>query len=320
MSLFKKILVPTDFSENASSVFGYVRHLAETNDSEVDLVHVIPRLSYLDFTRGVLGNPFKINDGELKEKLVAKLKEEMETQIPMLNRGRVYIIDGMKVAEGIAEQEQEKNYGMIVIGSRGRDNSTDKRGSVTERLIRLSYAPVLSFNKEIEMNMKTILVPTDGSMVSMEALAPAFEFAKRYNASVILYSVYEFDFDRIKMMGGDVHLCELAAKTQQQEILVNLEKYIVDSEFFKFNTILSESGANIDLGGGKIVPLRIVTEYKVSAHDAIVDYANKNADLVAITTHGRSGLAKLLIGSVAEKVIRHLDIPVLTIKPEFARK
>jgi nucleotide-binding universal stress UspA family protein len=51
-------------------------------------------------------------------------------------------------------------------------------------------------------------------------------------------------------------------------------------------------------------------------HDEITRYAaDEHADLIVMATHGRTGLAHVLLGSVAEKVVQHADIPVLTIKP-----
>jgi nucleotide-binding universal stress UspA family protein len=51
-------------------------------------------------------------------------------------------------------------------------------------------------------------------------------------------------------------------------------------------------------------------------HDEITRYAaDEQADMIVMATHGRTGLAHVLLGSVAEKVVQHADIPVLTIKP-----
>jgi nucleotide-binding universal stress UspA family protein len=55
----------------------------------------------------------------------------------------------------------------------------------------------------------------------------------------------------------------------------------------------------------------------VVAHHEIVDYANENADLVVMSTHGRTGLSRMLLGSTTEQVIQHLKKPQITIKPDL---
>lgn len=321
MASFKNILVPTDFSENASNVFGYVRWLSEQYDSRVDLIHVIPKMTYLEISEEVMGNPFKMQEKyeELRVKLKNKLETEMEKHISKKNRGKVFVSGEVKVSRGIKEHSQETPYDLIVIGSRGKNGSIFKRGGVTQRLIRLSSTPVLSFNKEIAANIKTILMPTDGSRASFEALSVALDFAKRSNARIELFSVIEFDFDKVKLVGGDTSLWEIASESQKKDILNNLKGYIDQTEGYSFKEEPTLDGCIIHCSSGKKIEIDIQIEHEVSVHHRIVKHADKYAELVVMTTHGRSGLAKLLIGSVAEKVVRHLDIPVLTIKPEFAK-
>lgn len=313
----KNILVPTDFSENSLNVFDYTRWLAERNKSTVDLIHVIPKISYLEVSEEVMGNPFKIQSKyqELRDRLTDKMVEKLESKFEIENRGKVYLNDGVRVAPGIVEHAEENDYDLIVIGSRGKGSSIFRRGSVTMRLIRLSRTPVLSFNKKIEAGIEKIIVPTDGSKLSFEALSTALKFAALCEASVELYSVLEFDFDRITLMGGDPRLSEYAAMGQKKEIVENLQKEIEKSSEFEFEDEPNLNGANI-LKGNKKIRLDICMEFDISAHTSIVEYANENSQLVIMTTHGRTGLSKVLLGSVAEKVVRHLEVPILTIKPK----
>ena len=62
--------------------------------------------------------------------------------------------------------------------------------------------------------------------------------------------------------------------------------------------------------------VEIVVLHRISADEAILDYADRNAvDVIAMTTHGRSGLARALLGSVADSVVRKSGLPVLVINP-----
>lgn len=322
MPSFKKILVPTDFSKNASSVYTYTRWLAEKNDSLVDLVHVIPKMSYLEISEEVMGNPFKVQEKylELREKLSMRLEKELEEEFAEKNRGEVHINDRVRIGRGIVEHSEKHKYDLIVIGSRGKGNSMFKRGSVTLRLIRLANTPVLSFNKPIEdTNFKNILMPTDGSKVSFEALTTAVKLAAQLDCSIELYSVMEFDFDKIKFSGGDTDLYNYVVEGQKKEILENLNEVVNNSSELTFKSPANFDEIEIALNG-KTIKLNVTLANHVSAHSSIVNYANDKSDLVVMSTHGRSGISKLLLGSVAEKVVRHLEVPILTIKPDFARK
>lgn len=322
MPSIKKILIPTDFSENSSNVFKYVQKMAENHQAKVDLIHVIPRMSYLDISEAVMGNPFKVQKKfeELKEKLKAQLTAELKENFKFENRGEVIIGTGAKVTEVISKHEKQNDYDLLVIGSRGKGNNLFSRGSVTQKLIHLSNTPVLSFQREFDKKLRRILVPTDGSKTSYEALCLALSFAERHKVSLTLYSVLEFDFDKIKLMGGDTQLYEYAIQNQKEEILENLKEEIENSKEYSFYSTPSIEGALVKREGKSLVQISIVIEQNISAHQAIVDYANQNVEMVVMTTHGRSGIAKLLIGSVAEKVVRYLEVPVLTITPDFAKK
>jgi nucleotide-binding universal stress UspA family protein len=65
------------------------------------------------------------------------------------------------------------------------------------------------------------------------------------------------------------------------------------------------------------INVQTVIKKRISAHYAITEYAEEHAHIVVMATHGRSGLSHLLLGSTAEKVARHLKLPVLTVKPDF---
>lgn len=317
MPSFKKILVPTDFSESALSVYDYVRLLAKKNDAKVDLIHVIPEISYLEISEEVMGNPFKVQAkyNELVEELDHKLEEELKRHLAKDYRGRFFIGKGGRVSEGIINHTEEINYDLLVIGSRGRSNGIFQRGSTAIKLIREAKVPVLSFNKKTKTDIDEIIVPTDGSEISLKALEIALKLAIQLEASITLFSVLEFDFAKVTLMGGDPKLSEFAAEGQKKEVLDNLKKHINSSTEFNFESKPNIRGAQLSTEKGDSIKINLILEQNISAHNAIVEFANKNADLVVMTTQGRTGLAKILLGSVAEKVVRNLEIPVLTMKP-----
>jgi nucleotide-binding universal stress UspA family protein len=141
-----------------------------------------------------------------------------------------------------------------------------------------------------------ILVPTDFSEPSMKGLDYAIDLARRLHAGVVIVHVVEpFQYMGPLDIYGTLPNTAMwlseqrkAAKTQ----LAGLEKSLKKRRI-KFQTVLS-TGA---------------------PHQQIVDAAKKlEADLIVMATHGRSGLSHLLLGSVAEKVVRTALCPVLTVR------
>src|SRR5699024_10322862 len=133
----------------------------------------------LKISEEVMGNPFKIQAkyNELVDKLDNKLEEELKRHLAKQYRGRVFVGKGGKISEGIINHTEEVNYDLLVIGSRGKTNGIFKRGSTAVKLIREAKMPVLSFNKETKTEIDEILVPTDGSDISLEALEIALKLA-----------------------------------------------------------------------------------------------------------------------------------------------
>jgi nucleotide-binding universal stress UspA family protein len=145
-----------------------------------------------------------------------------------------------------------------------------------------------------------ILVPTDFSPYSCEAFAWADMFAKKFSSKIlILHIMSERAAEEMVSVPG--HPWE---KVLEQE-----EKDMVD----QFQACLVS-----DIGAG----VERETEVAVGEpHAKIVEVAKeKNADMIVMATHGRTGLAHALMGSVAEKVIRTAPCPVFSIKPKALGK
>jgi len=149
-------------------------------------------------------------------------------------------------------------------------------------MLETSFGVNLSINRRCVM-YKKILVPLDGSILCANALEPAEELAKRYEAEVILIHVVPFtpiySEDRI----GEFN------EPDKSEIAV-AEQFI------------SESAEDLKAKGIKVSWEVLVGEFPAQL---IIEYVMKNSvDLIVLTTHGRSGFSHLWLGSVAERVVR----------------
>ena len=141
------------------------------------------------------------------------------------------------------------------------------------------------------MNVKNILVPVDYSQSGDAAMAYAVSLAKEYSAELHLVHVYEQPFAYVD---GGFASAPVPPVTPAD----------LDAEKAKLNEITPEQGVEFR------------REFIVgSPADILVNYAKeKKIDLVVMGTHGRTGLSRLLMGSVAEGIVRRAPCPVLTIK------
>ncbi|HEY6952252.1 MAG TPA: universal stress protein [Bacteroidota bacterium] len=143
---------------------------------------------------------------------------------------------------------------------------------------------------------KKILVPTDYSELSLTAMDYAVSFSRMFGAQLFLLHT----LDTIPVLA--LHAVDMTTETVIYETEKNAKSDLHDFVRSKF---------------GDIPNLVEVVRKGIAEHE-IVRYAQEeNIDLIIMATHGRSGLAHVLMGSVAEKVIQHSPVPVLAVKPDY---
>ncbi|MGA1822993.1 MAG: universal stress protein [Thermoplasmatota archaeon] len=145
---------------------------------------------------------------------------------------------------------------------------------------------------------KEILVPVDGSDLSKNALAKALSLAENFGAKVTILHVHEpLDMNILGVTGEH----EFLADYRKSDPLKNIVGPMMD----EYRGIAKEAGKKIKT---------MIAEGNPA--DEIIK-RSKKFDLVIMGTHGRSGLRHLLIGGVAEKVVRHAYCPVLLIREKI---
>lgn len=144
--------------------------------------------------------------------------------------------------------------------------------------------------------IKRILAPTDLSEFSLAGVRYALDLARTVGAEVTVYHVVSTDELMHQDLGGSLsHI---------------LERY--EGALKKF----------IDEQCADLLPLvEVRSKVEIGApDDNIVREAEKDAfDMVVLSTHGRTGLSHILVGSVTERVVRHAPCPVLSIRPKAVR-
>ncbi|MCP5279232.1 MAG: universal stress protein [Thiobacillus sp.] len=184
-------------------------------------------------------------------------------------------------AEGIVEGASQAGADMIVIGRRGkRGLARSHVGDATVKVIGRAACPVLVVPQIGQLWSNRILLATDGSECSVAAAEAAGNIARQSGLPITVVSV---------------------VTSSHSDTRRNAAQEAVDSKVAKF----TEMGLQVD---GKVL--------EGQPDEAIVRAVGETgADLVVMGSHGRTGLKKILMGSVSERVIGQVACPVLVVKP-----
>lgn len=275
--MIERIVVPLDGSLTAEAILPQVRRMLYRNDSEVILVRAV--------NPPMVENAITVAAAELgaaREYILGQQERFEKAGV----RAKFVVRIGSPVGV-ILDAAQEHRATMIALATHGSTGL--KRllfGSVAEGLIRKSPIPVLlvrpfwSYDVVAPVRpehepVRTILLPVDGSDLSLEALPGVIELAELFEARIMLLRVLE--------AGPSENRAE--AEKQLQAIAKTIEKKGV------------ETVALIERGDPVEQILKTVRDHEI--------------DLVAMTTHGRSGLSRAVAGSVTEEVLRQATVPVV---------
>lgn len=190
--------------------------------------------------------------------------------------------------EAIVSTAQEGLFDLIVMGRRGRTRfERALMGSVTARVIGHAQTDVLVVPRGAAVSWQRILTPTDGSRHSRAAVEKAVELARTYGSRLDFVSVVDAA-DEFQFAETPANLRDLLAAHAHQAV--------------------DEARALAAAGGLRAEGFVV----EGAAHEAIAALAaDRKASLVVVGSHGRTGVRRLLMGSVAEKVIAAVTCPVL---------
>lgn len=143
------------------------------------------------------------------------------------------------------------------------------------------------------MDVRMILVPLDGSSLAEAALTPAVNLARESGATLLLLRAAEAHVGPM----GDVVKAQIAVMHEVEEYLAATRERVTAAGVTRVE----------------------VSAWYGPAAKAIVEAAQaRHADLIVMASHGRSGVTRLVLGSVAEKVLRATAVPILLIRAEGA--
>jgi len=297
MLTIDRVLFPTDFSEGARQPFPQAAFLADWHDAELHILNVTGRHRH-DFDED--RERFPVSAGTLTEWLRGPDAAETTAAGPDLKALSVMQeqVESSVPAEVIVDYAGDENVDLAVMGTHGR-RGVDRMlfGSVTEEVVR--QAPCLVFTVQTGAEVapgeavRRVLAPVDFSEASEAAVHHVKEIALTYGAEInLLHAVEEplypaaYGVEPVKFPTLDV----IDQVEQQLGDLVRVE--------------IGHEHARIEAQVGH--PPTTILEY-IDEHDV---------DLIVIATHGRTGLERVLLGSVTERVLRRSPVPVFIVKPD----
>ena len=304
--MYKNIMVPTDGSGFDREAILVALRVAERCEAKVRLVRVITAGAFFGISGSAEAAVLPIEalrleqDAALSElyALAAECRSESSADITVdLEQGPV-----ADVLEGYAKRN---GIDLIVISSHGRRGIARlSLGSVTDSLIRETTIPVLVvkpkasyLNPEASKQFSRIVVPLDGSSLAEQILARVVPLAKFEEAEVTLLHVISPIDDRYET--GESRAVHFPWWSKR---------------FAAAQAYLSRRASEIRAEG---IPTSIDVVVGEKVSDAITDYSRRErADLIAIATHGRGGLARVIRGSVADAVTKSAMSSTLVFHPE----
>lgn len=305
--MFKKILIPLDDTQCSKQAAEtalrlakewtkeWARHGGEYSaehsavhgPTKVVLLHVMePDIIYVYESSNL--HPFQEQASKMLEPWI-NLAHTLDIPVEMELVSR----SDQSVAQSIVDSAKAHQCDLILMGTHGYEGMVRVLlGSVAERVSQLTNLPILLLHQGIEVNsvsLKRILVPTDGSNTAENALNQAAKMASDLGAQLeILHIVPEVPF--LYTDFGSVNILEW------QETLDLQGEKMVEALKIRF-------------------PAAVISCKKaqgMSLAQTILEQASKNhSQLIVMGTHGRHGLERLMLGSVAEAVLHHASIPVM---------
>lgn len=286
------LLFPTDGSACAEFAHAHAAFLARQYEADLHVLHVTEAPSDGPDALSAL---IEIDERDILQQLRAPVPPEVEP--PAEERIRRVTRTNASAASGVLTYAAEVDADLIVMGTHGRRGMGRLlMGSVAEEVVRLSACPTLtvcgSKAPVPDRDINQIVVPMGLSAHTPKLFAHALAIAATYDAQLALVHVIE--------SSGLPSVYQLDAPATDDEAVARR----VEAALAEYAEAARAEGVSATTTVRRGHPTAVIL-------DLLDDRA---ADLVTIATHGRTGIERLLIGSVAEKVVRMAPCPVFTVK------
>ncbi len=295
------ILVPIDFSKLSRPAIAMATGLARRFEASIHLVHVHEPYYPPGLLAPVLISvtDYWHDDATRRIRRLQKLAKQKG-----LAPENCHFLSGSPAFREICNLAREIKAGLIVMPTHGRTGMARLvDGSTAERIVQHSPCPVLvaraggkQWARDVTQaapDINQILVPVDFSQSSFQALQYAIRIAEQVASRLIIFHAFElgdaFTADGFAMY--DLSVLEDAMRKDAEE---QMQKFVSLAKFRR-------------------VPFETVVTVAPAVSEICAYAGKRDVDLIITATHGRTGLKHLLMGSVAEHVVRHATRPVLVV-------
>lgn len=280
-STLHKILVPTDFSQEAINAIKLGAQIAERTNGELTLLYV------LNYPGGSAFNTMTAESEDPKtntyvREILDEAKEVFEKHLNDIPLTKVKLIKKIQIGNpftNISDEISQNKTDIVVMGTKGSGGVKGNFiGSNTEKVVRRVSCPVISIKENITIDkIRSIVFPTRFEKES----APIVNFLKEFKDIV---------------------------EAEVKMVFINTPSYFQTERAIKKH--LADYVKRFDLESFQFDIYNELTEEK-----GILSFASDmKSDMIALGTHGRKGLAHLFAGSIAEDLVIHSKRPVLTMK------
>jgi nucleotide-binding universal stress UspA family protein len=300
--VYLSLLVPLDRSSFAEQALPLALSIARRANARLDLVEVHALYALDDPTAGwARFEPERDAECRQQEQLYLDTTARRVTTVSPVSVTATVLSGSAALAETVAdsilEQARAGNADLIVMATHGRGPlSRFGVGSVADQLIRRACVPVLLVRPSEtaprtipEPVLDNILIPLDGSPLAEQVLEPALDLARLMAARCTLLRVLKSRSSPPDSAGG---------KSPEE----------------------AQAGAYLEHLAARVREQGVPVQARVSAAPHVVEAILQGAavqasNLIALATHGRGGFKRLLLGSVADKLVRAAALPVLVYRP-----
>ena len=293
----EQILITYDFSPCSKQALNYAIEIAAKTGAELHILHV-------EVIHGTLPEAGKKSKGQILHDFLKKeILEDTEKQglyVSDLNAIRYVVLRDISAAQAIVQYCKDYDIDLVIMGTHGRTGlSRNVLGSVAEEVVRAAPASVLTVHateefEPLHKHLNLITVPVDFSEYSRAALHYAKDLAAIFDARLNVVHVIEERLHPTFYNTGVFSVYDIDPDIESK----------VQKELMNFYNEVSGLPLDVDF----------TVLYGHPSKEIIKQLNTTNCDLLVVSTHGLTGIRRVLLGSVAERLIRKSPCPVFTVK------
>jgi nucleotide-binding universal stress UspA family protein len=289
--VFKRILVPLDGSDNAEAVLPYAELLAGRTGAQVLLLRVVLPPEEAAAT----GEAFTYLEGKAEQLRSRSLSCE-------------FVVTGGEAGDTVLAEADSRDADLIAMSTHGRSGLARwVLGSVADKVVHRTVKPLLLVRahdaEKPPVTIERVLVPLDGSPLSLSVLGYVEDVAAALGAGIVLYN----GVPPLDVYPG---VETTAARVGN----------VIDDLLEQGKVFLGQVAAEVK-ARGKVGEVRSVVTIGFPVDEIVRVAEEVGAGLIAMATHGRSGVDRWVMGSIADGVVRRSSLPCLLVRPaEVARK